>query len=61
MHNTKAETMIKMVMDTWLMSFGIPSMGSYVDDGREFVNIKMDELKAKLGITVRYRSAFSPW
>ena len=36
-------------------------MGFYADNGGEFLNIKMDELIAKLGITVRYGLAYSPW
>ena len=36
-------------------------MGFYADNRGEFVNIKMDELIVRLGATVRYGSAYSPW
>merc|ERR1712177_44833 len=35
--------------------------GYYTDNGREFKNVKMDELVSKLGITIRYGPAYSPW
>ena len=43
------------------MCFGIPSLGFYADNGGEFVNVKMDKLMARLGLTVRYGSTYSPW
>ena len=51
----KAET------DTWILNFGILSVGFYADNGGEFLIVKMDELIARLGITIRHGPAFSPW
>ena len=51
--NKKAETIVKMVMDTWILCFGIPTVGFYADNGGEFVDIKMDKLIARLGVTIR--------
>ena len=48
-------------MNTWIMCFRIPSVGFYADNGGEFVNVKMDELIARLGVTVRYGPAYSLW
>ena len=36
-------------------------MGFYADNGKEFVNMKMDEPTTRLGVTVKYSSAYSPW
>jgi len=52
--NKKVETIIKVAMDMWIMCFGIPSIGFYMDNGGKFVNIKMDELIVRLGVTIRY-------
>ena len=43
------------------MCFGIPSVGFCADNGGEFVNVMMDELMARLGVTVKYGPAYSPW
>ena len=42
------------------MCFGISSLGVYADNGGEFVNLKMDQLMARLGVTVKYGPAYSP-
>ena len=57
----KAETIVKAVMDTWILCFGIPIDGFFADNRGEFVNIKMDKLIARLGVTIRYGPAYSPW
>ena len=44
---------MKTVMDTWILCFGIPTVGFFADNGGEFVNIKMDELIARIGVTIR--------
>merc|ERR1711873_247772 len=36
-------------------------MGSSGINGREFKNVKMDELVSKLGVNIRYGPAYSPW
>ena len=48
-------------MDIWLMCFGIPRVGFYADNGKEFVNIKKEELIAKLGVIVWYGPEYSLW
>ena len=57
--NKRADTIINAVMDTWILCFGIPSVGFYADKGGEFINMKIDELSARLEVTVRYGPAFS--
>ena len=59
--NKKADTIISALMDTWCMSVGFPTTGFFVDNGGEFVNVKLNELTSKLGLTVKFRRAFSPW
>ena len=36
-------------------------MDFFADNGREFANVKLDELACKLGIMVRFGPAYSPW
>lgn len=43
------------------MNLGFPTRGFFADNGREFANIKLDELTSKLGITVKFGPAYSPW
>ena len=43
-HNSMVDTIIKAVTDTWILCFGIPSVGFYADNGGEFVNVKIDKL-----------------
>lgn len=52
--NKRGDTIISAVMDTWIMCFGIPSMGFYLCNGGEFVNVKMNKLIKRLGVTVTY-------
>ena len=59
--NKRVDTMINAIMDTWIMCFGIPSLRFYADNGGEFVNVKIDKLMARSGVTVRYGSTYSPW
>ena len=59
--NKRAETIVKVVTDTWILCFGIPSVGFYIDNRGEFVNVKMNKLIARLGITTKYGPAYSPW
>ena len=48
-------------MDFLCMSLEFPTSGFFADNGREFSNIKLDELTSKLGITVKFGPAYSPW
>ena len=59
--NKKAETVMNAIEECWNLPFGIPAMGYYADNGREFKNVKMDELISKLGISISYGPAYSPW
>ena len=43
------------------MNLGFPTNGFFADNGGEFANIKLDELTSKLGLTVKFGPAFSPW
>ena len=61
LNNKKAETIVNSVNESWNLAFGIPGIGYYADNGTEFKNIKMDELVSKLGISISYGSAYSPW
>merc|ERR1712112_399306 len=61
LENKQAETIIDALNDCWNLPFGIPSVGYHADNGTEFKNIKMDELISKLGISISYGPAYSPW
>ena len=43
------------------MSVGFPTTGFFADNSGELTNIKLDELTSKLGLTVKFGPAFSPW
>ena len=43
------------------MNVGFPTHGFYADNRGEFSNIKLDELTSKLGLIVKFGSAYSPW
>ena len=60
-NNKRADTIIQAIMDSWCMSVGFPSHGFFADNGGEFSNIKLDELTSKLGLTVKFGPAYSPW
>ena len=59
--NKKADTIISALTDSWCMSFRFPSSGFFTDNGGKFANLKLDELTSKLGLTVKFGLAFSPW
>merc|ERR1711867_74613 len=59
--NKQADTVINAIEECWNLPFGIPTLGYYADNGREFKNVKMDELVSKLGVNIRYGPAYSPW
>jgi len=59
--NKKADTIIQAITDSWCMSLGFPSHGFFADNGGEFSNIKLDKLTSKLGLTVKFGPAYSPW
>ena len=59
--NKKADTVIQAIMDSWCMNVGFPTIGFYADNGGEFSNVKLDELTSKLGLTIKFGPAYSPW
>ena len=61
LRNKKAETIVNAINECWNLAFGIPGIGYYADNGTEFKNVKMDELVSKLGISISYSPAYSPW
>lgn len=61
LNNKKADTIIQALTDTWCMNVGFPSQGFFGNNGGEFANIKLDELTSKLGLSVRFGPAYSPW
>ena len=58
LNNKKADTIIQEIMDNWCMNLGFPMRGLFADNGREFANIKSDELTSKIGITVQFGPAY---
>ena len=52
---------LPLVKDMWIMCFGILSVGFYADNGKEFFNVKMDEINARLAVTIKYDPAYSLW
>ena len=59
--NKKADIIIQVLTDFWCMSLSFPSYGFFVDKGKEFLDIKLDKLISKLGLTVKFGPAYSPW
>ena len=59
--NKQADTIISALTDSWCMNLGFPINGFFADNGGEFANVKLDELTSKLGLTVKFGPAFSPW
>ena len=44
-----------------ILGFGIQSVGFYVHNWGEFVNVKIDEVFSKLGLDIQFGPAYSPW
>merc|ERR1712240_834030 len=61
LNNKRAETIVNAVNESWNLAYGIPGIEYYADNGTEFKNIKMNEFVSKLGISISYRPAYSPW
>ena len=57
--NKKADT-IQALTDSWCMNVGFPSQGFFTDNGGEFSSIKLDGLRSKLGLTVKFGPSYSP-
>ena len=58
--NKKVDTIITALTDLWCMNVGFPSQGFFADNGGKFVNIKLDELTSKLGLSVKFDPSYSP-
>ena len=43
------------------MNIGFPSHGFFADNDSEFSNVKLNELTSKLGLSVKFGLAYSPW
>ena len=43
------------------MNVGFPSHRFFADNGSKFSNVKLDELTSKLGLSVKFGPAYSPW
>ena len=61
LRNEKAETVVNAINECWNLVFRIPGIGYYADNRTVFKNVKMDELVSKLGISISYSPAYSPW
>ena len=59
--NKKADTVIEALNTSWCLNIGYPSVGFFADNGGEFANAKLDEYTSKLGLTVKFGPAYSPW
>ena len=59
--NKKADTIIAALTDSWCMNVGFPKKGFFVDNGSKFANVKLNKLTSKLGLTVKFGLAYSPW
>ena len=61
LNNKKVETIIDVLNECWNFPFGIPNIGYYADNGTNLKMQKMDELVSKLGTSISYSPAYSPW
>merc|ERR1711905_16541 len=52
---------IDALTNTWCLNIRYPSVGFFADNGGEFANAKLDEYTSKLGLTVKFGPAYSPW
>ena len=53
--------MVSALTDTQCMNFVFPTNHFFADNGGEFANVKLNEVTSKLGLTVMFGPAFSPW
>ena len=60
-HNKMAETVIDAINTAWNCYVGYPSIGYFADNGREFANIKLDELTSEHSRTLKFGPSYSPW
>ena len=43
------------------MNVGFPFHGFFADNGSKLANVKLDKLTSKLGLSIRFGPAYSPW
>ena len=43
------------------LNIGLPLVGFVADNGSEFVNVKINELMSKLGLTMKFGPLHFPW
>ena len=60
-NKNKMETVIDTINTTWTYNVGYPSVGYFTDNRGEFTKIQLDEMTSKLGLTVKFSPAYSPW
>ena len=61
LNNRKVDTIIQALTNNWCMNVGFPSHGFFADNGGEFSRFKLDKLMSKLGLSIRFGPAYSPW
>ena len=59
--NKLPENVLKGIHTAWCLNFGFPTVGFWADNGGEFKNSKIDEFTNKLGISIKFGPAYSPW
>ena len=59
--NKGSMTIIKALEETWNLVIGYPSVGYWTDNGGEFRNKEMEEFVTKMGLTIKFTPAYSPW
>ena len=55
------DTLIDTVNVSWCLNVGFLSVGFFRDNSGKFANIKLDKLTSKLGSTLKFGPAYSPW
>lgn len=59
--NKNAVTIISTLMDMYCMNLGFATKRFFADNSGKFANVKLSELNCKLGLTVMFGPAISPW
>ena len=59
--NKQAETIVKAIETTWILTVGFPSIGFYADNGGEFANHQLQEFCDKNKLSLKFGPAHSPF
>ena len=59
--NKLPDTVMEGLHKSWCMNLGYPAVGFWADNSGEFKNSKIDEFTNKLGLTIKFGPAYSPW